>query len=131
MPKVQQGGAVSVRTDFDEPRYLVVTARTDDEHWVLPKSEVEEGERPEDAAVRELEACGVQGAFSGRIGECHFNSGDREVEVQYYFIHHVSDVESTTGRRREWLEYDAARAKLTFDDAREILDKASSYLTAR
>ena len=131
MSDVQQGGAVSVRTDRDAPLFLVVTARDDPEHWVLPKSEVAEGEGPEDAAVRELEACGVQGAFSGRIGGYSFDTGGREVEVTYYLIHHVSDIESTTGRERAWLPYEEARERLTFEDARELLEKAAGYLTAR
>ena len=131
MADVQQGGAVAVRTHSDAPQFLIVTARDTTEHWVFPKSELEGDEEAMDAAIRELLDCGVEGEFSGQIGTSEFRANDRDVEVTYSLIHAVSEVESTTGRLIEWLEYEPARERLTFDDAREFLDTAASRLTAR
>ncbi len=128
---LQQGGAIAIRVDAEAPQFLIVTARDDPDRWVFPKSEMMGGEDPEDAAIRELLECGVQGELSARVGTTTFSAGDHDVEVAYFLIRAVAEEESTTGRGLKWLGYDDARAQLTFDDARELLDRTAGALSAR
>lgn len=131
MATVQQGGAIAVKVEGEEPQFLIVTARKDPTHWVFPKSELQAGEEPEDAAIRELAECGVEGEFSGRIGEASFLAAGHEVAVTYFLIRAVAEGESTTGRQLKWLGYEGARDTLSFDDARDLLDRAAKAISAR
>lgn len=131
MTAMQQGGAIAVRMESDTPEFLIVTARDDTSHWVFPKSEMQGDEDPEDAAIRELLECGVEGEFSGRIGTAAFQAGDRAVEVTYFLIRAVAEGESSTGRQLRWLRYEPARDQLSFDDAKELLDRAVRALSLR
>jgi ADP-ribose pyrophosphatase YjhB (NUDIX family) len=84
---VPQAGAIAVRTDGHEPLFLIVTARKDPRAWIFPKGHIEEGESPEEAALRELrEEAGVEGSLLSRVGSSAFVSDTERVDVTYYLI---------------------------------------------
>ena len=51
-------------------------------------------------------------------------TGGREVEVTYFLVRALDQGAADEGRQLAWLGYEAARARLTFDDARALLDDA-------
>lgn len=131
MQRVSQAGVVAFRTDGAEPRYLVVTARKTPDAWIFPKGHVEPGETLEEAALREArEEAGVVGRARGPAGELRFRSGDEDVAVTYFAVERVSDVAAEEGRELRWLPYGEARARLTHDDARRLLDRVATILGA-
>jgi 8-oxo-dGTP pyrophosphatase MutT (NUDIX family) len=66
--RVHSAGGVVIKKGGDGPRVAVMRSRYGT--WVLPKGEVEKGERPEDAARREVrEEIGVRvGEVLGELG---------------------------------------------------------------
>jgi len=73
---IQQAGAVVVRLDGPEPRFLLVKARRDPTVWIFPKGHVEDGETAEETALRETqEEAGVIGRVLAPIGALEFESG--------------------------------------------------------
>jgi 8-oxo-dGTP pyrophosphatase MutT (NUDIX family) len=129
---IVQAGAIAVRRESAEPLVLLVSARKNPEHWVFPKGHVEPGEEPARAALRELlEEAGVEGEILGRVGASRFRSGGEEIEATYFLVRAVNDGEDREGRRRAWLAPAAARARLSFADARDLLDSAMAQLPSR
>jgi len=109
---IEQAGAVAVRRDGADLDYLIVTARRDPEHWILPKGNVEPGESLAQAAVRELEEeGGVTGDLLGRVGSLAFVDRGQLLEVHYFLVHATEHVGS-------------ADRMLTFEDSRGLLAAA-------
>jgi diadenosine hexaphosphate hydrolase (ATP-forming) len=109
---------------------LVVSARQNPAHWIFPKGHIAPGEKPSDAALRELrEETGVEGDLLTPIGVLAFRSGEEDVEVRYFLVRYRGQRKSGEGRRLRWLEFDEARQLLTFDDAKELLDAAARELS--
>lgn len=132
MERIRQAGAIAVRLEGPEPLFLVVTARRNPQEWIFPKGHLEPDEAPVDAAVRELsEEAGVRGTPLGPVGSATFRSGDEEVDVTYFLIQASSAGDAREGRRLAWLPHPGARARLSFQNAQELLDQAHARLTAR
>ena len=66
MNNCSHAGGIVFRVIGDVPEFLIVTSRSNPEHWVLPKGHIEPGESPRSAAVREvLEETGVEARGKG------------------------------------------------------------------
>lgn len=128
MSRVRQGGAITVRDTANGPEVLLVRAKRDPKQWIFPKGHQEKGETLDETAVRELEEeGGVVGQAIKSVGVSTFHSGDDDVEVTYFLVR-------DTGRRAKaerevtWRSFADARALVSFDDGRRLLDKAKEIL---
>ena len=104
--------------------------------WSLPKGHVERGETPEDTAVREVaEETGITGRVLAPLGtiDFWFTIADRRVHKT---VHHFlliaeggelsdEDIEVT---EVAWVPLPEVRARLAYDDERQLVDKASRLL---
>jgi 8-oxo-dGTP pyrophosphatase MutT (NUDIX family) len=109
-----------------------------EEYWTFPKGTPEHGETPLETAVRETrEETGLMcedidheftydDHYSFRVGFTRIN------KIVTYFIGRVHDgevrVQNTEVRDFIWLPLTEARAKLTNDQARSIIDAITAYL---
>ena len=110
------GGAVEV--------LLVHRPQYDD--WTLPKGKLEDGESYEEAAVREVEE---ETSLRCRLGRAlpaiAYESGGRPKEVRYW---EMLPLEPGDGRPQHevddlrWLDVADARAALSYDRDRAVLD---------
>jgi 8-oxo-dGTP pyrophosphatase MutT (NUDIX family) len=104
---------------------LVVQARANPDHWVLPKGHVEPGETLEQTAVREVrEEAGVDAEVVGPIGESEFGP----VLGRFYLMRYRTDVPRTEDRGVAWLPFDEARSRLSFEDQRRLLERARTLM---
>lgn len=102
--------------------------------WQLPKGHLEEGETPEQAAVREVaEETGVSGRIVGALPGVDYRYSDRtrrliEKHVDYFLLAYESgseadfDPEEVSGAA--WLSWDEALARLTFENERRVVAAA-------
>jgi 8-oxo-dGTP pyrophosphatase MutT (NUDIX family) len=127
MPRtVAQGGGIAYRAQGGAIAILLVTAKKEPSAWIFPKGHIEPGENAGQAALRETqEEAGVDGELIGPAGAAlEFQSGSESVRVEYFVIRATSEVDETDGRKKEWLPFDQALARLTYESARQLLLEA-------
>lgn len=136
MPREISAGVILFRRT-PEPQYLLLHYGSG--HWDLPKGHIEPGEAAEETARRELkEETGVS--------EVRFLEGYRQT-LRYFFRQQgigifkvvifflAETVQSDVRLSHEhigfdWLPYEAALARLTFKNSRELLTKAHDHVWA-
>jgi bis(5'-nucleosidyl)-tetraphosphatase len=135
----RSAGFVLFREGAEGRRFLLLRHR-DGGHWAFPKGRLEPGERPEEAARRELaEETGIVELEmeDGLLGESRytFRRDGREVDKRVvYFLARARDANVSLSREHSewaWLDWREAAERLTFDDARRILERAHERLAAR
>ncbi|MGB9561604.1 MAG: bis(5'-nucleosyl)-tetraphosphatase [bacterium] len=127
-----------------EPLYLLLHYGSKEKpaHWDFPKGKIEKGEHAIDAATRELkEETGIE--------DFEVIDGFKE-KITYFFVRHTpygkkDKIKKTVTfflckvREKfvrlswehigyEWLPYDDALKKITFESSRKILQKAHNFL---
>lgn len=109
--------------------------------WALPKGLVDPGERPEEAAVREVaEETGVLGRVVTKVGDVRYTyiwEGERVFKiVSFYLLRYVRgrlgalppgmDVEVAEAR---WLPLEEAPRVLSYRGEKEMVTKALAVLS--
>ncbi len=129
-------GGVVVRHERDAALYLLI--RDSYGNWGFPKGHVESGERPEDAAQREVgEETGI--VDLRLVGAIHsidwyFRFRGRLVHKVCHFFLMQTDVADTIPQEDEgitacrWEDFDAALALVSYDNAREVLRHARALV---
>ncbi len=138
MPVERSAGAIIFRRERGTLKYLVLHYGLG--HWDFPKGHIEKGEKPEEAAKREIrEETGIK--------VIKFIEGFKET-IKYFFKWKGQSIfkiavfylaETKTNRVKiswehlgfKWLPYEEALKQLTFKNAKEILEKAHKFLTDR
>ena len=103
--------------------------------WTFPKGLVEEGETPEEAAVREvLEETGVEGEILKPLGDITYwytLRGERVFKrVRYYLMRYLrgDPKPSWEVKDAKFFHLQEARKLLKYKGDKEILSKALSYI---
>ena len=136
MPREISAGMILFRRT-PEPHYLLLHYESG--HWDFPKGHIEPGEDPEETAKRELQE-------ETGISEIHLLDGYKQAlryffrqkgigifKVVIFFLAETTQSEVTLSAEHvgfDWLPYDAALARLTFKNSRDLLIKAKEHLHA-
>lgn len=134
MPREISAGMILFRRT-PEPSYLLLHYESG--HWDFPKGHIESGEDPEETAKRELQE-------ETGISEIHLLDGYKQAlryffrqkgigifKVVIFFLAETTQSEVTLSAEHvgfDWLPYDAALARLTFKNSRDLLIKANEHL---
>ena len=135
MPTERSAGVVIFRKEKEVLCYLLLHYEAG--HWDFPKGHIEEGEGLKEAAMREAEE-------ETGIKDIEFVSGFEE-NIEYFFKTKEGTVfktvvfflaETKTKEIKlssehigfEWLTYDQAMDRLTFESAENILKKANELI---
>jgi len=138
MPLEFSSGAIVFRREKGEILYLIL--HYEEGHWDFPKGKIEKGERVEETARREI-------AEESGITEVRFIPGFRE-KLKYFFRREGKTIAKTvyfslaeTSQKEvklsfehigfEWLPYEKALERLTFDNAKRLLENANNFLKLR
>jgi len=109
--------------------YLIVTAKKNPDHWVLPKGHIEPGETPEQTAVREVsEETGVSGRIVQAVGTSQFQTDSESIRVLFYLMEYLNDTGKKESRKQCWCTYEEGLNLLTFQDTRRLLTLAHKIL---
>jgi 8-oxo-dGTP pyrophosphatase MutT (NUDIX family) len=142
MPVEKSAGAVIFRKENNKIYYLLlhypsVSHRAEKDYWDFPKGHLEKGEKEIDTVKREVfEETGLK--------EIKFVEGFKEW-IKYFFKYQGKNIFKIvtfylveTDKKEikissehlgyEWLPFNEAMERLTFDNAKEILKKAENFL---
>jgi mutator protein MutT len=112
--------------------YLIVRAKPNPSHWVVPKGHIEAGESPEAAAVREIwEETGVQAKIVDSLGTLDFSYHDKHITTIIYLMEYTGESAPLEMRDINWGLYEETVNLLTFNDTREKLTLARKLLLQR
>ena len=129
-------GGVVVRLEATEPRYLLI--RDSYANWGFPKGHVEPGERPDEAALREVrEETGLGGlSIRGAIDtiDWYFRFRGRLIhKVCHFYL--METAESATAPQQaegitacQWMAYDEADTAVSYANARIVLRRAREMI---
>jgi len=104
--------------------------------WSLPKGHIEQGESPEDAAIREVrEETGITARILAPLGtiQFRFTVEDRRIHktVHHFILERVGgelsddDVEVV---KVAWVPIDQVQSRLRYRDERQLMAKALDFL---
>jgi len=135
MEHVYSAGIITYKTDNDHIEYLLLHYR--DGHWDFPKGKMEPGETKQETAHRELmEETSLTAQLHDDFEETFsyvFLDPQKKIakKTVHFFIGriingtiHLSDEHTD----HQWLTYNQALEKLTYDNAKNILKKAHKQL---
>lgn len=119
-----------------EPEYLLLHYLSG--HWDFPKGKLESGEDAKTAAIRELqEETGLTGAqlydgFSHDLAY-HFRGKDGQPieKTVTFFLGKVATKDVRISHEHigyAWIPYELAHRQLTFENAKELIQKAHAFL---
>ena len=140
LPKVEETSAGGVVLDLEsDPPAVALIARHDRRSrllWSLPKGHVEEGETPEQAALREVhEETGLLGRIVAPLGviDFWFVVEDKRIHktVHHFVIEAVggelSD-EDVEVEAVEWIPFHQVVRKLAYGDERRLVEKVAQIV---
>jgi 8-oxo-dGTP pyrophosphatase MutT (NUDIX family) len=111
--------------------------------WALPKGLIDQGERPEETASREVaEETGADGSLVGKLGDVRYVytwAGERVFKVVsfYLFRYRRGRIGELAARQRievadvQWLPLEEAPRLLAYKGEREMAEKALAALDAK
>lgn len=130
-------GGIVFRRDGERTFFLLI--RDSYRNWGFPKGHLEEGEAPEDAAMREvLEETGIGGlAIRAPIDtiDWNFRFRGRTIHKVCHFFLMETEQRRTAPQGEEgitacrWASFDQAVKMVAYDNARTILERAQRMLT--
>jgi 8-oxo-dGTP diphosphatase len=134
-PALRAAGGVVWRPGEDGGREVLLVHRSRHDDWSLPKGKAHEGESDEDCAVREVEEeTGLRCELGAELASTSYVVElVRPKTVRYWAMR---PVEGEAAARNEvdavrWLPLDEARALLTYDRDRAVLDSFALLVHAR
>lgn len=135
MKQIQSAGVITFRKKDNHPEYLVLHYNPGG-HWDFPKGKMEQGETKKETALRELhEETGLTASIDeGFLQESAYMTtlGQEQCfKTVYFFVGCADDGDVKLSHEHQdytWLPYEQAYKKLTYDDSRELLEKAHHYI---
>jgi len=141
MPLEKSAGALIFRKDKGIIKYLLLhypsTSKAPRDYWDLPKGHIEKREKELETVKREVEEeTGLKDlrfieGFKEWIKYFFRFKGKTVFKIVTFYLAETETKEIETSFEHigyKWLPYKEALAKLTFKNAKEILEKANNFL---
>lgn len=138
MPQEKSAGAVIFKKQNKERYYLLL--HYGGGHWDFPKGHIEKGEKPEEAARREIqEETGIKEigfitTFREVIKYFYKKEGKIVPKTVIFYLAETKDKNvkiSYEHRGFKWLPYEEALRQLTFDNAKKVIKKANNFISKK
>lgn len=139
MLKEKSAGAIIFRRD-GELKYLLLHYRFKTDYWDFPRGNIEKGEGEQKTALREIkEETGIGDVqflpgFAERMEWFYKREGQTVYKEATFFLAETHQKEIVLSKEHigyAWLTYDKALKKLTFENAKDVMEKAHEFLMER
>ncbi|MEM3637114.1 MAG: NUDIX domain-containing protein [Conexivisphaerales archaeon] len=129
------GGVVFYDAGGDGPVYLLMSNRKG--YWEFPKGHVDAGETDEEAALREVrEETGlinvkILPGFKVKIRYTYSKDGKKSPKEVTFFLMKAEPKQIEVSEEHTgyvWLRYDEAIKKISYENARKVLERAHRFL---
>ena len=136
MAHEKSAGAIVFRKD-KEIKYLLLHYKFRTDYWDFPRGNIEKGEDEQETALREIkEETGISDAelqkgFAEKVQWFYKREGQTVFKEVIFFLAETKQKEIKLSKEHigyAWLSYDKALKKLTFKNAKGVLDKAHEFL---
>ena len=125
MADFTHAGGIVFRYDGENPRYLIINAKKNPHHWVLPKGHIDPGETIAEAALREVqEETGVKARIVKPIGVSRIQAASPSILVLFLLMEYLGEIGKSEDRQKRWCSFDEGMSLLSFQNARNLLFKA-------
>ncbi len=131
-------GGILFRKVSDKIEYLIIKHKEiNGGHWDFPKGHVKEGESEEETAIREvLEETGLKmSILKGFKEKITYSPKEGVLKTVTFFLGKAADSRVSQGvdeiEDHQWLSYEDALKRLTFDNSRGLLAKAHKHIRER
>ena len=141
MPKEKSAGAIIFRIEKGEPVYLLLhypsSKKAKGEYWDLAKGHIEKGEEEKDTVLREVqEETGLKDIklFDGFREEIRYwfqLEGQKISKTVVFYLAQTKQKKVTISHEHidfQWLPYEQAKERLTYQNAKQVLEKAHHLL---
>lgn len=137
MEKEVSAGAIIFRTEKNEILYLLLWYPAG--HWDFPKGNIERGETEIETVRREVyEETGIDDlefifGFREKISYFYYRNKKKIYKEVIYYLAKTSKKNvklSYEHKAYEWLPYEEAYKRITYQNSKEVLKKAHKYLKA-
>lgn len=148
MPKEKSAGAIIYIMKNNEPHYLLLHYPS--KHWEFAKGHIEKGEKPEQAAIREIkEETGIEDLrilpefkeYSKYFFRKSYGlKGEAKKKAPWVFklvLFLLAETKTETVKISKehigfiWLPFELAVKKVTYKNAKELLKKANEFIISR
>jgi 8-oxo-dGTP pyrophosphatase MutT (NUDIX family) len=118
-------------------QHLYLLLHYEEGHWDFPKGHVEKNESETETALREtreetgLTDMKILPGFRKHIDYFYDYKGKEYHKTVYFFLGRTDSERVVTSKEHigsMWLAYGHARKKLTFENAKDVLDSAAKFL---
>ena len=125
MADFTHAGGIVFRYDGENPRYLIINAKKNPHHWVLPKGHIDPGETSAEAALLEVkEETGVKARIVKPIGVSQIQAASPSILVLFFLMEYLGEIGKSEDRQKRWCSFDEGMSLLSFQNARNLLFKA-------
>jgi len=145
MPIERSAGAVVFRRENSKIFYLLLhypgaSHRAEKDYWDFPKGHIERGEKIEETVKREVfEETGLKDieilpGFKETINYFFKFEGKNILKFVTFFLAQTKEKDVKISFEHigyEWLPYEEAIKRLTFQNSREVLKKANEFLNKK
>ncbi|MCX6707604.1 MAG: NUDIX domain-containing protein [Candidatus Woesearchaeota archaeon] len=135
MLRENSAGAVIFRSEGAKRYYLLLHYEAG--HWDLVKGSIERGEQDKDAVIRETkEETGIDfitfvPGFKEKLSYVYIRDGDEIHKEVVFYLAETKKMEvnvSWEHRGYQWLTYEKALNRITYDTAKKIIERADNFL---
>jgi 8-oxo-dGTP pyrophosphatase MutT (NUDIX family) len=129
--KVQRSAGGITYREVDGQMMVVLIATKEGKVWGLPKGQIEEGEEPTAAALREVrEETGLTSELVADLGHIEYWYRDSDSKILFHKFVHFFLLRYTSGDvsqhgwevdEARWFPVEDALDKISYDDEREVL----------
>ena len=134
LPIEERAGGIVFRKIGENIEYLLVTSNSNKSRWIFPAGHIEKGEKPEEAALREVvEEAGVEAKIISNLDSFQYfwyrDNKKLIIDTNLFLMEFLKTVEvNPEGRRVKFFSLDEILALNIWEESKAFIEKAQQLI---